>query len=347
MTAQWRVLVAGDANVDLILRGDVRPQFGQAEQLLTDCELVLGSSAGIAAAGLAQLGVPTSLVGCVGDDEFGRFTLRALSERGVGTGDIRVVPEKRTAISVILSAPDDRAILTDLGAIPELTAADVLEAARTAEHVHFASYFLTPTLAEAMPGVLHELRTRGLTTSLDTNWDPSERWTGVGELLPLVDYLLPNEHELRAIAASIDPALACADDSACARRLAEQGATVVVKAGAEGGWSMTPQGVRTSAPGLVLDPADTTGAGDSFDAGYLAAIGAGIDDERTRLRWAAVAGSLSTRANGGTAAQPTRDELVARVDEPGAAIIPADPLPSVAAPVSVRARQVAAGPASA
>ena len=57
-----RVLVAGDANLDLVLRGDVVPRFGQAEQLLDGADLVLGSSAGICAAGLARLGVDTALV---------------------------------------------------------------------------------------------------------------------------------------------------------------------------------------------------------------------------------------------------------------------------------------------
>jgi sugar/nucleoside kinase (ribokinase family) len=67
------------------------------------------------------------------------------------------------------------------------------------------------------------------------------------------------------------------------------------------------------AAGLVLDAVDTTGAGDSFDAGYLAAVASGIDDESVRLQWATVAGSLSTRAAGGTPAQPTMAELVAHL----------------------------------
>jgi sugar/nucleoside kinase (ribokinase family) len=84
----------------------------------------------------------------------------------------------------------------------------------------------------------------------------------------------------------------------------------VVKAGKNGGWSVGPDGDYAEAPGLVLDVVDTTGAGDSFDAGYLAAIASGITVETERLRWAAVAGSLSTRASGGTAAQATADELL-------------------------------------
>ena len=65
------VLVVGDVNPDLILRGDVVPRFGQAEQLLTDAILTIGGSAAIAAHGLARLGRPVSLVAAVGDDAFG------------------------------------------------------------------------------------------------------------------------------------------------------------------------------------------------------------------------------------------------------------------------------------
>ena len=81
--AAVRVLVVGDANVDLVLRGDVVPRFGQAEQLLDSADLTLGSSAGIVAHGLARLGIPTALAATVGDDEFGRLTRGWLSEAGV------------------------------------------------------------------------------------------------------------------------------------------------------------------------------------------------------------------------------------------------------------------------
>ena len=85
------VLVVGDANVDLILQGDIVPRFGQAEQLLESASLVLGSSAGIMASGLAKLGVETTLLAVIGDDEFGRFTrseldsLLGLAEGGIAT----------------------------------------------------------------------------------------------------------------------------------------------------------------------------------------------------------------------------------------------------------------------
>ncbi|BDZ49785.1 sugar kinase [Frondihabitans sucicola] len=302
------VLVVGDANVDLVLTGDVVPRFGQEEQLLDSASTVLGSSAGIVAHGLARLGVPASLVACVGDDEFGRFTLQALGD--VDTTFVRVVPGETTGLSVILSAPADRSILTSTGAMTRVSARDVLAAldAGSFTHVHFASYFLLPGLAASMPVLLPELRRRGLTISLDTNWDPAARWEGLDEVLPLVDVFLPNLEELRAVSPGH------ASDARAAAALAATGPTVVVKAGKDGGWSVRAGDSPVSSPGLLIDVVDTTGAGDSFDAGYLAALVGGIEDEGRRLGWATTAGSLSTRSAGGTAAQATRDEILMHLD---------------------------------
>lgn len=306
-----RVLVAGDANLDLVLRGDVVPRFGQAEQLLDGADLVLGSSAGICAAGLARLGVDTALVARVGADVFGARTRELLADAGVDAASVAVTDEP-TGVSVILSAPDDRAILTLTGALASLTADEVLGALADtgATHLHVASFFLVPGLARELPGVLARARERGATTSLDTNWDPAERWEGVAECLPHLDALLPNAQEALALARALgdDPA----DAVAAAVALARRGPVVVVKDGADGGFAASPDGSVVRAPGLVLDVVDTTGAGDSFDAGFLAAWleGRPLADA---VRWAAVAGSLSTRGAGGTGGQATRGELEARL----------------------------------
>jgi len=305
MTA--RVLVAGDANLDLVLRGDVIPRFGQAEQLLDAADLVLGSSAGICAAGLARLGVDTAVVARVGADAFGVRTRELLAEAGVGTDAVVEVSGEPTGVSVILSAPGDRAILTLTGALAGLTADEVLAASAGATHVHVASYFLVPELARELPGVLATLRARGLTTSLDTNWDPAEQWAGVADCLSHLDVLLPNASEALALARALGGSPADAVEAA--RALAARGPVVVVKDGAAGGFAVAGDEL-VRAPGLVLDVVDTTGAGDSFDAGFLAAW---LDGRPLveAVRWAAVAGSLSTRGAGGTGGQATRAEVEA------------------------------------
>lgn len=313
------VVVAGDANVDLVLRGDVVPRFGQAEQLADSGDLVLGGSASIAASGVARLGVPTSLVARVGADAFGTVTLDALRGCGVDVGSVEVADGEPTGLSVILSTPEDRAILTVPGTIPTLTGQRVTQVldGRSARPglLHVASYFLQPGLARDLPGVLEQARAQGWHTSLDTNWDPAEEWAGLDAVLPHLDLLLPNRNELRAIAGALgEPAgshdgVDGVDDVALAVRIARRGPRVVVKDGADGGWSVGADGEVVRAPGVAVDVVDTTGAGDSFDAGYLAALAHGVGDERTRVRWATVAGSLSTLGSGGTGRQATVSDL--------------------------------------
>lgn len=310
------VLVVGDANPDLVLAGDAVPRFGQAEQLLDRADLVLGGSAAIMAAGLAQLDVVTGLAAVVGQDAFGDLVLDRLVDRSVDVSPVVRDPGHPTGLSVILladgDAAGDRAILTLLGTVPLLRAShvrDVVEAHRP-RHVHVASYFLQPTLAAELPWLLDWLRERGISTSLDTNWDPLERWVGLDEVLGLVDVFLPNEAEVVAVARVLG---ARADDpESAAAALTVAGCRVVVKRGAAGALSVGPDGSVVRVGAVPVQPTDSTGAGDSFDAGYVAALLSGVEDEAERLRWAAVAGALSTRGTGGTASQATRADVVPR-----------------------------------
>ena len=295
------VLVVGDANPDLILRGDVRPRFGQAEQLLTAADLVLGGSASITAAGCARLGLRTGLLAAVGEDVFGDVTRRWLTERGVQLIPVKPEAGVPTGLSVILSEVDDKAILTLPGTIPSLRPRDVTDEHLTGvRHLHVASLYLQPELARGLAGVFARARSLGLTTSLDTNWDPTGRWESIAEILAVTDVFLPNAAELRAVTGIEDVERAAAE-------LVRPGTTVVMKDGARGARAWWPGG-SCAVPGRTVDVVDTTGAGDSFNAGFLAARLGGRPMSEA-VAWAAAAGSLSTRAAGGTDAQATSEEI--------------------------------------
>jgi sugar/nucleoside kinase (ribokinase family) len=301
----FSILVAGELNPDAIVVGpDLTPEFGQVETLAADGTLTIGSSGAIFACGCARLGLATSYVGTVGDDAGGRFVLTELERRGVDTTSCRVEEDRATGLTVVISRGEDRAILTAVGAMDALAAADVTDAIlATAEHLHVTSPALQPRLRAGLPDLLARAHAAGLTTSLDPGWDPAGEWdAALADALDATDVLFPNAAEACRIAGTRDP-------EAALDALAARVPAVAVKLGADGAIAADPTG-RARAAALALAPVDTTGAGDSFAAGFLRGGRAGLPLEE-RLRVAVACGSLSTAALGGIAAQPTWPEATA------------------------------------
>ena len=299
------LLVVGDANPDVLLGGaPAVPPYGQAETLVDSGVLALGGSAAIVAHGAARLGLSTALAAVVGRDAAGDFVLDTLSAAGVDISAVTRHAELPTALTVCLDAPGgDRAILTAAGCLAAFDPRELPQA----RHVHAASYFLQPALAARLPELF---RTAGPTTSLDTNHDPAGVWQLAPGLLEACDYVLPNEAEALALtgAASVEEAMAV---------FVEAGLVPVVKRGRDGAAARRGDVVHT-AHVKPLDPLDTVGAGDSFDAGFLAALLNGEDLDQA-LAVGCACGALSTQAVGGVAAQPAWDEAVAyaaRLNEP-------------------------------
>ncbi len=306
------VLVLGELNPDLVLTGDdLTPRFGQVESLVSGSTLTLGSSGAIFAAGCARLGLRTAIAGLVGEDIFGGFVRDRLRDFGVETSGIVTDRAVATGLTVILNRGEDRAILTHLGAMAQMTAAQVdTDLLARTRHVHVTSYFLQRALQPGLPGLLEQARRTGATVSMDTNWDPDERWSdGLREALRHVDVFLPNEAEALAItgASSVGGA---------AEQLGRTVPEVAVKLGARGAEAWH-HGTRHRAAAIAVDVRDTTGAGDSFDAGYVHGLLAGLSVDE-RLRQACACGALSTRGIGGVAAQPTVDEVASALREPTA-----------------------------
>ncbi|MFJ5226307.1 carbohydrate kinase family protein [Streptomyces sp. NPDC088400] len=310
MQHTFDLLVIGDVNPDIVIGPlDAPLAFGQREQLVGTGLLTLGGSAAIMACGAARLGLKVAFAGRVGDDEAGRFVAAALRDRGVDTDALRLDPALPTPLTVVVTRGDgDRTILTAPGTLTATGPDDVPEELLSrGRHVHAASYFLLPGLAGGLPGLLRTARAHGATTSLDTNDDPSGTWAPAGfdEVLAATDFLLPNAREARALAPG-----ATSLDSAAAE-LASRGPLVVVKNGADGALAHDGHTVLRTR-GIPARPLDTVGAGDSFDAGFVAATLGGLSTADA-LELAAACGALSTRAHGGTAAQPTWDEALAVV----------------------------------
>jgi len=304
MAKEVDLLVAGEINPDLILSDpNLEPRFGQQETLAEDATLTIGSSSAIFACGAARLGLKVAFIGIVGKDIFGNFMLEALASRGVDVGQVIAYPDQKTGVSVILDRGADRAILTHIGTMNALRADQVTDdLLRRACHLHVGSYFLQTALLPGLPDLFQRARALGASTSLDTNWDPAGQWAGVAASLRFTTVFFPNEVEALALtqASTMEKAL---------HALAKDVPVVAVKLGEQG--AIAQRGdeiVHVSA--FSVEVVDTVGAGDSFDAGFIYGYLQGWSLEAT-LRLAVACGSLSTRAHGGTAAQPTLQEAMA------------------------------------
>jgi sugar/nucleoside kinase (ribokinase family) len=300
------VYAIGELNADLVLAGlNAVPPLGQ-EYLCQTSALLLGSSTAICACVLASLGLKTGFVGALGRDAFGAVCQDTLERYGVDMTYVRRDAALRTGLTVCLSVGGDRAMVTHLGdTINCLTAADIPAAvSETARHVHLGSFFLNQKLVAGLPVRLKKLRAKGLTVSLDAGFQETADWDGgLFRVLPFVDLFFPNQLEVCCIGGARDVLLA-------ARRVHAkmQGGTLVVKLGADGALVLGKDGSvlrREAYPAAVVD---TTGAGDSFNAGFLYAW---LDGKPLAdcLCYGNAAGAVSVGRMGGTSRCPAPDEV--------------------------------------
>lgn len=307
------ILIAGELNLDLILQNYRSfPALGR-EVLVDDVTLTMGSASAICACGLAKLGNAVTFAGKVGADPWGELCKSKLASCGVDISRVMVDPALKTGITVSITSPTDRALVTYPGASTALQASDFeRDSFRGFQHLHISSFFIQQGLRPGIQQLLHLASECGLTTSLDPGYDPDEKWgRDLLEALREVDVFLPNEVELEGVTGLRDREEAL--------RSAANGRTLTVaKLGIHGCMTLDAGNI-VAIPAFAVAPVDTTGAGDSFNAGFLHAWlrGARLRDAMT---FAAACGALSTLSAGGTSAQPTeqqaRDFLAEREAQP-------------------------------
>lgn len=331
VAADLDLLVLAELNPDvLVAAGDVDVRFGQVEQLVEHASITLGSSGAITAAAAAAQGLRVAVCAVVGDDQVGAWTTELLAGQGVDVSCVVRRAGRPTGMSVVITRPDgDRAILTFGGTMTELSAADVPhDRLRAASHVHASSFFLQEGLRADLPDLFGAARAAGASTTLDTGWAPKGDWAAVKPVLCQVDYLLPNAAECSKLAAAIgwhhpgrldgrpgdrrDERHDDEDQAELARgaaeALREQGPALAVKLGVAGGLVVGPEGA-TLVHGRPVAPVDTTGAGDCFNAGFIA----GLLDSSTpteSLKRAVSSGAIAVTGWGGTGRLASRDEAL-------------------------------------
>lgn len=300
--SNFELLIVGELNADIIINDDdPRPIFGQREKFVRSISMEMGSASAIMACGAQKLGLRTAISGKVGNDPFGSIVLDTLEERGVDIGGVIIDEQVKTGATVHLSSPTDRAMITYAGSMAEFSAEEVpIDLVQRSCHIHVSSYFLQQKLRIGLPQLFKRAREIGLTTSLDPGWDPSEKWD-INELLPLIDILLPNERELWNIANQSDTREAL-------QQVGEIVPLVAVKCGERGAMAYSRGKFFTVPAYKVSEVIDTTGAGDSFNAGFLYRYLRGGPIKES-LQWGCICGSLVVTKIGGIAGQPTADEI--------------------------------------
>jgi sugar/nucleoside kinase (ribokinase family) len=289
------VSVIGELNLDLIMSGLPPELTMEREHLANDLSITLGSSSAIFAHNLSSLGNKVGFSSSIGSDPFGEICLERLGESGVDLSHVRRMPGKTTGLTVILPQGKQRYILTYPGTMFEMSESDLdLNYVFDAKHLHVSSYFLQKGVQASLADIFRKAKGAGLTTSLDTNDDPEDRWSSeIQSLLEHTDVLLPNEREACKLAQMDDVERA-------AELLSRKVAVVVIKRGSQGVLARVSKERFVALPPTV-EVADHVGAGDSFDAGFLHQFirGGKIED---CLAFGNIVGALSVTRPGGTEA---------------------------------------------
>ena len=275
MSAPHAVLI-GNANVDIIMGPQQPwPQPG-TEVLLSDYELRVGGQVGNAALALAALGVPRLVCANAGEDALGRWLRDSFSQ---AAAHWRLSP-RPTTLSVGITHPDgERTFFTNRGHLEDYGLEDVLPhlPARAEEGsiALLTGLFLCPALAPRFTELAAALQAPGYRIALDTGWPP-QSWAeperaAFASWLPATDILLVNEAEACGFTGRAELPGAVAE----LRRVLPDDATLVVKRGPAGASAWRGADVA-SAVAPPVEVADSIGAGDIFNAGFLAAAMRGV-----------------------------------------------------------------------
>ena len=305
------VVVIGDANVDLEI---LLPQDHRAATHANPHpRLFGGGSAANTAAALARLGVDCRFVGTVGDDSYGRFATASLAESGVDTGGVGVTPELPTVMVIIAIAPDGERLIyvwpPSGGAHGELAVEAALSGSAGADWLHVSGICLRLSPArEAVLAGMERARANRVPVSFDlnlrlVNWGWDDGFRSV-----VMDAVARADVIMGAATAEIAALGGAADPTKSALSLAGDDRLVIARLGASGAVACSTAGV-IEADGFVVDVVDTVGAGDAFNAGFIAARMRTLSVAES-LRWGNAVAAIAV-SQSGARATPTHEEVAA------------------------------------
>ncbi len=308
------VFCVGQLAADILVRPVDRVDFGVDTKRVDGVEIRNGGDSLNVAVGLARLGCSVGFCGAVGADQLGDYLSGVISSAGIDSRCLRRKAGAATcACLVLINSAGDRTFFYYGGTNDTFSPEDVdLSVMAEAGVVHVGGTFLLPRFdGGGAAGILLAARQRGRLTSMDVTWDTTGRWLSVIEpCLPHLSFFLPSVKEAERMTGRSTP-------EEMASFLQDRGAaTAVIKLG-ERGCYVKPPGI----PGFFVNAfntevVDTTGAGDSFVAGFLTGLVRKWDVERCAVLGCAVA-ALNIRKVGATAGIPTFAEASRFMKESG------------------------------
>ena len=304
MTKRPQVTVLGSLNMDISVTVPALPGPG-VTVLGSAARFTPGGKGANQAVAAARLGAGVRMVGCVGDDDFGRRLLAALRAEGIDADRVRVVPKVPTGLAMIaVDEAGENLIIVAPGANHHVGPADV-DNVNTDDILVISAEIPAPAITRALaqPG-------RKILNLAPAPENATALVTAVGESL---DWLVVNESEAAAVLGR--PVSGLADAKQAATELTAKGPRyAVVTAGAHGAALAGPDGTHTI-EGFTVTAVDTVGAGDTFVGALAVALAAGVSPpEATRA--AAAAGAAAVTRHGAQAAMPRPDDVLAATGVP-------------------------------
>lgn len=306
MELRGRALVVGNAVLDLVAGPLLKPP-PQGETINVDFSKLFVGGCGVnTALVLARLGVETNLVGPIGDDALGSLMVSRLKEAGVDTEGLIVNEGVDTSVTAVLVWEKGERSFLHSGSNSGMLNGGHLDGLDTAgvDHIHIGgALLLTGVEAEDWARTLKRFKQAGATTSLDPAWDARGLWLKtLKPALPHLDYLFPSIVEAEMLTGESGP------DKA-GESLVKMGVTkVVVKLGEEGSLLVERESTLRQRA-FEVEVVDTTGAGDAYDAGFIAALMQEKGDNEA-MRWGAAAGALAVSDYGATSSLHSIEQLL-------------------------------------
>ncbi len=295
------VYIYGDVNIDLLIPDVTSMPAGGEELVVDNMYTAIGGGAALTALGLAKLGVSVEFEGNIHSDMYGSYIMSEFKKAGVGIEHLHFSEKNKTGISLSFTNKDDRGFITYRGTNSEIDLGGVsIEHVKNAKFMHVTGY--SGERHSMYLELLKKVKGAGVKVSFDLGWDDSGQWySGITELFEYIDVLFMNETEILHYSGckTLDEAL---------DRFRRDRMILAVKCGKDG--SVACHGKETvRRDGLKVKAIDTTGAGDSFNAGFLCGLIEGKDLSDC-LMYGNIAGAMSVTGYGGNTAFPDKAKLL-------------------------------------